>query len=97
MYKVPGGKLLKIFLCYDDTTARINTIQITGDFFAYPEESIEQLEGVLRQKQLEQKEIQATIESFVKKNKVEFIGVDASTLTDAIMKGAVRWRNGVFL
>ena len=38
IYKVPNGKLLKIFLDYDKKTQSINYINITGDFFAYPEE-----------------------------------------------------------
>ena len=37
VYKVPNGKLLKIFLDYNIENKLINNISITGDFFAYPE------------------------------------------------------------
>ena len=36
--KVPGGKLLRIKVDYED---KINTVVITGDFFAHPEECIQ--------------------------------------------------------
>lgn len=86
VYKVPGGKLLKISLSFDETTCRIDDIMISGDFFAYPEESIEELEQVLKEKILDKKEIQEVIGLFIKDHNVEFIGVDASTLTDAILE-----------
>ena len=48
VYKVPNGKLLKINLNYDEKTNNIETIRITGDFFAYPEEAIEIIEVELK-------------------------------------------------
>jgi len=86
IYKVPNGKLLKIFLSVDEITRRIKDIMIAGDFFAYPEESIEELEQALKEKVVERKEIQEVIMSFIKDHDVEFIGVDASSLTDAILE-----------
>ncbi len=47
VYKVPNGKLLKIFLDYDEKSNLINELSITGDFFAYPEEAIELMENKL--------------------------------------------------
>ena len=44
IYKVPNGKLLKVSLDYDEVDNSIEQIRITGDFFAYPEESIELIE-----------------------------------------------------
>jgi lipoate---protein ligase len=86
VYKVPGGKLLKISLSFDETTHKIKDIMISGDFFAYPEESIEDLEQVLKERVLDAKELHDVIGSFIKDHDVEFIGVDASTLTDAILE-----------
>jgi lipoate---protein ligase len=40
-------KLIKIFLGYDECTKIINSIKITGDFFLYPEESLDELEANL--------------------------------------------------
>lgn len=87
IYKVPGGKLLKIFLVIDRTDRIIENICITGDFFAYPEESIEVLERTLKQKPLNKQKLFDTIESFIQTHHIQFIGVDAMSLTDAIMRG----------
>ncbi len=86
IYKVPNGKLIKIFLDYNSESNTIASIQISGDFFAYPEESIHQLEEQLKGKQMEKKELYDLINSFVKKNKVEFIGINPESLTEAVMR-----------
>lgn len=39
--KIPNGKLIRLKIDADET---INQIKITGDFFLYPEESIEEIE-----------------------------------------------------
>ncbi|MEM3517083.1 MAG: lipoate protein ligase C-terminal domain-containing protein, partial [Candidatus Bathyarchaeia archaeon] len=45
-YKVPGGKLIKVFVSIKNGV--IEEIKITGDFFLHPEESIEILEEKLK-------------------------------------------------
>ncbi len=42
-----GGKMVCVDLVIDETLT-IRDIVISGDFFAYPSESIEELEGMLR-------------------------------------------------
>lgn len=85
-YKVPNGKLLKVFLEYDEHTEVIKNIRITGDFFAYPEEAIEQLEKQLRDTPLDQKNLSIAISSFLEKHQVEFIGLNAEWLTKGILR-----------
>ena len=52
IYKVPNGKLLKIYLDYDKRSLIINNINIMGDFFVYPEESIEKIENKLKKSKI---------------------------------------------
>jgi lipoate-protein ligase A len=85
VYKIPQGKLLKISLDYDAQTNRITTIRITGDFFAYPEESIELLEKKLRNIPLEETSLHHQITSIISKHNIEFIGLNAEDLTKGIM------------
>jgi len=80
VYKVPNGKLLKIFLDYDSKNKLITNIHITGDFFAYPEESIDVMEKKLKDTLLTKKNLLEKINSVVKKYKIEFIGLDAEAL-----------------
>ena len=64
----------------------INVINITGDFFAYPEESINELEMLLQQTRLNKKDLFEIISSFIENNQVQFIGIDAASITEAIMR-----------
>lgn len=84
-YKVPNGKLLKISLDYDETSNVIRYIRITGDFFAYPEETIELIEKKLRNTALTQESVQEKISFIIHKHHIEFIGLNAEGLTKGIL------------
>jgi len=85
IYKIPNGKLLKINLNLNDTNEKIDDIKITGDFFAYPEESIELIENKLKNCRIEKNLLMEKIIQTIKKNNIEFIGLDAEGLVDGIM------------
>jgi lipoate---protein ligase len=85
IYKVPQGKLLKISL-ESDNKQHIKDISISGDFFAYPEESIQKLEEVLKKSPLEKNQLFTIISHFISSNEVQFIGIDAESLTEGIMR-----------
>jgi len=85
IYKVPNGKLLKIFLDYDEKNNSIKKISVTGDFFAYPEEAIELIEKKLIDVKLEKSILLEKINSTIKDNNIEFIGLNAEGLTQGIL------------
>ena len=85
VYKVPNGKLLKISLIYDKKNKSIDKISIMGDFFAYPEEAIETMENELKNTPLDKSRLLKKINQAIKKNNVEFIGLDAEGLTTGIL------------
>ena len=85
VYKIPQGKLLKISVEYTKKKNVIKNIWITGDFFAYPEESIELIEKKLRNTVLEQSQLLEKIRSIITDYQIQFIGVDAEGLTKAIL------------
>ena len=85
VYKVPNGKLLKINLDYDEKTNNIENVRITGDFFAYPEETIEIIEEELKSIKLEKSNLIEKIQSVINENKIEFIGINAEGLTEGIL------------
>ena len=85
IYKVPNGKLLKIYLDYDEKNNSINKINIMGDFFAYPEESIESMENELKNTILEKESLIEKINSIIKGYNIEFIGLHAEGLTEGIL------------
>jgi hypothetical protein len=85
VYKIPQGKLLKISLKYNEKNNTITQIKIMGDFFAYPEETIELLETALKDITLEQGSLLKKIQSIITKHNIQFIGVDAEGLTHGIL------------
>jgi hypothetical protein len=85
VYKIPNGKLLKISLIYNEKDNSIDKISIMGDFFAYPEEAIELIEDKLKNTIIEKNCLIERITSAIKKNNIEFIGLDAEGLTQGIL------------
>ncbi|PNX48601.1 MAG: hypothetical protein BV457_03380 [Thermoplasmata archaeon M9B1D] len=85
VYKIPNGKLLRISLDYNDKNKKILNLCITGDFFAYPEESIEIIEKNLINTSLNEKILKDKINTIIRKNKVEFIGINTDGLVNGIL------------
>ena len=85
-YKVPGGKLLRVRLSSDPTQQppTITRVTLTGDFFMYPEEAIEELEAVLVGVPLTRKILQARIEIFLGE-RVQVIGAAPEDFAHVIM------------
>ena len=82
-YVYKTEKLLKIRLVYDEKQNRIQSIFISGDFFIYPEETLEKVEQNLvgataREEAIRQKVIQSLAGS-------QQFGFNASSLSAAIL------------
>ena len=85
VYKVPNGKLLKVFLDYNQEYNLIKSVNITGDFFAYPEEAIEVMEEQLKGIVLDRSCLLEKIQLIIKEHNIEFIGLNAEGLVDGIL------------
>ena len=81
LYK--SQKLIRIALEYDERENTINSITISGDFFLYPEESLEALEAQLIGTKLERDTLKQEIERYLKNS--EAYGFDSISLTNAIL------------
>ncbi len=81
--KVPGGKLVIIKIDYTD---RIKSIQILGDFFVHPEESLNMMEKLLVgiRTDASRDEIAGKIRAIAEQRNVEMIGVSPESIADAI-------------
>lgn len=86
IYKVPNGKLLKIFL--EDREGKIADIKITGDFFTYPEEHIELLEQTLIGASLQLTALTFRIHEFFMNYPTELYGLDEESLVNTILSAA---------
>lgn len=79
-------KLIKILLEYndqEDSKKIINSIKITGDFFLYPEESLEYLEAQLKGTMLDKDKLKEKIDKCLKNS--EAFGFDTESMADAIL------------
>jgi lipoate---protein ligase len=76
-------KLIKITLEYSEASKKIHSIKITGDFFLYPEESLEELESSLIGTKIDRNLLTLTIEKCL--NEAEAFGFDSESLTEAIL------------
>lgn len=86
IYKVPNGKLLKIFL--EQSGGKIKAVKITGDFFIYPEEKISALEESLKGEVLAEENLAKKLKSIIEKEKLELLGVDAGSIAKVILMAA---------
>ncbi len=83
LYKVPGGKLLKIKIEINNN--RINSIQILGDFFLYPEEALTKIETALTQ--CEKQQCLSKIKEIIINEKIQLLGFSPEDLNNLIQQG----------
>ncbi|MCK4444897.1 MAG: lipoate--protein ligase family protein [Thermoplasmata archaeon] len=79
----PKGKFLKIYMDFDDV---INEIVITGDFFAHPEEAIDELQDNLKGARTEPDVIKKILEDFFELRGVRMYGISLEGLLMGIME-----------
>lgn len=87
-YKVPGGKLLTVKLKFD---SRLRDVQILGDFFVFPEDSLPKIEQSLLGVWIDdaEGEICKRIVGAATSNGVQMIGVTPEAIAHAV-KQAVK-------
>lgn len=83
--KVPGGKLLRIKADYGE---RIERVQLTGDFFLYPEEEIASIEQALAGLPTDEdkKRIIALLDDTIAKKSIQLIGITPEAIAQTLRK-----------
>ena len=77
-------KLVQISLSYDEKNHEIHSIKITGDFFLYPEDSLELLETNLIGVKVDRNVLRKKIEESLIDSQT--FGFDSESLTEAIVQ-----------
>ena len=85
--KIPSGKLIRVKVDFD---TEIKKLQITGDFFLHPEDSIEKIEKSIKDTPItaDQQELKEKIDSILNKYNAQLIGVTSDDIA-RILKQAV--------
>ena len=81
--KVPGGKLVCVEV--ESSGKRIEKIRITGDFFLYPEETLEKIERALTGAGIKD-DLAKIVAGILSENNAQFIGVTPEDLERMIRK-----------
>ena len=85
IYKAEGG-LIRVSLMINLAYKHIQSIIITGDFFAYPKRIILDLEAELKDVSIDEKIISGKIKDFFEKKQPQIPGVSASDFINAVDK-----------
>ncbi len=81
-HKVPGGKMLFVRLEYDSS---IRSIDISGDFFIYPEEGVTLIERFLiGANPFNETELRERIAKVISSNNLELIGLTPESIAETI-------------
>ena len=82
-YKAPGGKLVRIRL--KEEQGQIRSVEITGDFFLIPEESLGKLEKMLEDVPLREAELRLLMDRFFRGTGAKGLGVSPDDFVKAIL------------
>ena len=82
-FKGPSGKLVRVRL--NEDRGVIRSIQITGDFFLVPEESLPRLEKMLIDTPLREKDIKVLVDRFFLATKAQGLGISPDDFVKAIL------------
>ncbi len=82
-YKAPGGKLVRVRL--NEEGGLIKSVQITGDFFLVPEESLGKLEKMLEDVPLREQELRLLVDRFFQATRAQGLGVSSDDFVKAIL------------
>lgn len=82
-YKAPGG-LIRVSLVLDKVRNRVQSLMITGDFFAYPSRIITDLESHLRFCSIQREELDNRIKEFFEGKQYHIPGVTPAHILRAI-------------
>jgi hypothetical protein len=82
IYKVPGGKLLRVSVDHEGEMLR--KVKLSGDFFMHPEDALESLEAKLTGVRLSQ--VRGIVESEL--SEVRMYGIDAKSIIRALWEAS---------
>jgi hypothetical protein len=85
-YKVPGGKLIRLKLKLEGN--RIVSIQILGDFFLHPEETIYEIERSLVGLEVQHEQLLASMRNTVRNHSAELVGASLEDFAQAILRAS---------
>jgi lipoate-protein ligase A len=89
--KVRNGKLLTVRVSFSE---KIDGVEITGDFFVYPDEGLALVEKSVRGMDADanKKEMSAVIATAIEKSGITLIGIDPDSIAETIR---MAMQNGV--
>ena len=85
-YKAAGGKLVRVRLTEEE--GKVKSVQISGDFFLLPEDSLPTLEKMLEGAALQESDLRKVIGRFFETGHVQSLGVSGDDLVRALLSAS---------
>ncbi len=82
-YKAPGGKLIRVR--FTEENGVIGSVQISGDFFLIPEDSLSTLENMVKGVTLREEALKHQVDRFFEIHNAKTLGVTSDDLVRAIL------------
>lgn len=87
VYKVEGGKMIKVQLTQKD--GKIEKLKMMGDFFLHPEEIIEEIESTLIGSPLEEEIITSSINALIEEKGATLLGAKPEDFAKCIVMASI--------
>lgn len=91
--KAPGG-LIRVQMRLDEDLRVIKYVIISGDFFAYPVRSVNDLETVLKNTPIDGNRIRDRIQGFFAQREINILGVTAEDFIEVVLLAVEKAREG---
>lgn len=86
-YKAAGGKLVRVRLTEEE--GKVKSVQISGDFFLIPEDSLPILEKMLEGTVLQETDLRKIVHRFFETSQVQSLGISGDDLVRTLLSAKV--------
>lgn len=85
-YKPAGEKLLRLKIDLDEKNNTIREVKIYGDFFIHPEESIDEIEKVFKNRRIDFNTLEEDLHNLIEHKGITMIGISVKGIIEGIRK-----------
>ena len=85
-YKPIGEKLLRLKIDLDEKNNTIREVKIYGDFFIHPEESIDEIEKVFKNRRIDFNTLEEDLHNLIEHKGIMMIGISVKGIIEGIRK-----------
>lgn len=89
-YKPAGEKLLRLKIDLDEKNDMIREVKIYGDFFIHPEESIDEIESIFKNRKIDFNTLERDLHNLIKHRGIVMVGISVRGIMEGLRKALER-------